>query len=82
MIVNLIFALVHQIFSILNSLPTVSVLPFGIDEVLVQAMGSIRALFDELPILLPLFNIGIYYLLFEVSLMVLKMIFGHRAPHA
>ena len=60
---------------------SVSVLPFGIDSFLSTAVGYFKGAFITLPYLEVVWTCFLWVILFEVSLLVLKVFMGSRVPH-
>lgn len=61
-------------------LPEGSRLPFGIDEPMVTAAGWVHALMDVFWPMEIMLTVVLYYMLFRVSILVIKLFIGHRAP--
>lgn len=59
----------------------VTVLPFGIDPILVSAVGSFKAFMVIFPPLQIVFQAFMIYLGFRMTLLVFKLILGSRSPH-
>lgn len=60
---------------------SVDVLPFGMDAILVSAVGSFKAFIHIFPPAQIVFNAFMIYISFRFVLLVMKLILGSRAPH-
>lgn len=80
----LITALIVAVIAILNALtaflPSVTTLPYGMDGYLIEAIGYWNSFIGIFPPFQDVFNAFCVYLGFRVTLMLLRLIFGHRAP--
>jgi len=78
------YYLILFITSLLNAvfswLPTVEVLPLGMDSALTTSVGYFRGLMSIFPPFETLFIVAFWYLSFKLVLVVLKFFIGHRAP--
>lgn len=61
-------------------LPSVTSLPFGLDNILVMASGYFHGAMDTLPYLEVVWTCFLYLLGFELLLVILKFFLGSRAP--
>jgi len=81
MITFLLFNLLYLFALVLTSwLPDATLLPFGIDPIVVSAFGGFRALMAVFPPLEVVLTAFLLYAGFRLSLMVFKIILGSRAP--
>lgn len=75
MITQTLFSAIFGLFGfLLSSLPQVTTLPWGIDSILVGAMGTFRALMALFPPLQVVFTAFMFYIGFRLLLKLLKMI--------
>jgi len=80
MIINLLYFILNTVLGIVNAIPKVEILPFGIDAVVMNAVYLFKLFIVIVPPANSVFNIFLIYIGFKFSLFVLKLIFGHRAP--
>jgi len=73
-------ALLMLLSTILWIAPTVTELPFGTDTYIVQGVGGVKHLFEFFPPLETLYHAFLIYLLFRVSMLILKIFLGSRTP--
>lgn len=82
MITQFFFTIIITVFDSLTSwLPQVTELPFGLDTILLTAVGWLQSLvivFWPIEVILSVF---LWYLTFRVGLILLKLIMGTRTPH-
>lgn len=81
MIIQAIFNVIMNFFKvILGWLPIVTELPFGMDEIFVDAVGMFKSAMALFPPLQVVFTAFMVYLSFRLALIVLRLFIGHRAP--
>jgi len=81
MIIHILFSIVIMIFNTITSwLPSVTVLPFGIDDFLITATSIFKGAFLTLPYLTVVWNCFLYILGFEGFMLLLKVFLGSRVP--
>lgn len=73
--------LISLVGGLLSWLPTITVLPFGIDGYLSTGIGYFRGLFGVFPFLSTILTVALAYLSFRLVLQGAKVVLGHRAPH-
>lgn len=75
MITQSIFSTMFSLFALLfNRLPQVTILPWGVDEILVQAVGSFKAFMAVFPPMQIVFNAFIIYISFRIGIRLLRAI--------
>jgi len=86
-ILQMIYGLIFIVFSptlLFNFIPNFSVssglLPFGMDEAFVLAVGMFKAFMVYFPPIQVIYDAIIIYMWFEIALFILKLILGSRAP--
>jgi len=81
MIIHILLSILIVFFNILTSwLPAVDTLPFGIDTILATAVSYYHGITETIPYLQVVWNCFIFALGFEMALLLLKFILGHRSP--
>jgi len=82
MIIHLLFSIIIMIFNTLVSwLPSVSVLPFGMDSLWISSVGYFKGFMLIFPPLEIVYQAFVFYLGFRLLLIVLKVFLGKRVPH-
>jgi len=66
---------------LLSPFPTVDVLPFGVDELLLNGFGYFRIISEAFPPFALMLEVTLWYLGYRVGLIILKVFMGHRTPH-
>lgn len=79
-IILILNLLVSFLVVILSPLPSVTVLPFGIDAELTTAMGYFNSFLDLVWPLQIIWQCLLWYLGFELVLLVIRVFLPHRLP--
>jgi len=75
MFLTAIIGLIVSFFNVLSAvLPNVSVLPFGIDPILVQGAGYLHYIMDIFPPLQAIFNGLLWIIGFKLTMMFIRII--------
>jgi len=83
MITQIFFTIIYSILGFIFALvPNVTELPFGIDIALSTAVGWLRDLESVAWPLEVMFDVVLWYLLFKVFMITLRLFLGSRTPHA
>lgn len=77
LILRVIILLVGFIFAVF---PIITVLPWGVDEFLVSAIGSYRHLAEFFPPLSLLLTLSLLYIGFKLGIIMLRFFLGSRTP--
>jgi len=81
MIIQLLITIVIGMFSVIFGwFPEITTLPYGIDELMVTAVQYFHGAMETLPYLEVVWNSFLIVLGFELAMLILKFILGHRVP--
>lgn len=61
-------------------MPTITELPFGLDGIFALAIGYFKGFMETLPYVETVWHAFLWLVLFEVSLLLLKLFLGSRTP--
>lgn len=72
--------LLTSVSFIFSALPTVTVLPWGIDEFLVSGMGQFRSLMEFFPPFATVLSAFLVYIGFRLTIILLRFFLGSNTP--
>jgi len=82
MIIHIFFSIIIIIFNtVVSWLPTATVLPWGIDEILVFSVGMFKGMMLIFPPLEIVFEAFLAYLSFRLLIIIVTIFAGSRSPH-
>lgn len=76
----LIQVVIYALSLVFAVFPTVTVLPWGIDDVLANGMGYYRNLMEIFPPLSTVLNAVLIYFGYRLAIIVLRFFLGSRTP--
>jgi len=76
----LLVALVYVVSLIFAVFPTVTELPWGVDNFMTAGVGYYKLMAESYPPFLTFFNAFVIYLGFRLSIIVLRFFLGSRTP--